>query len=185
MSRISPFYHASSIQSPLIIAQGSNDPRVKKAESDQIYTALQDKGLEVEYYLYTDEGHGFARPPNRLDFCSRVDQFLAKHLQGRAEPPLQFEGTSVVAMHELESLDDFGSMGNTIEQGKGNIAAAAVGAGVAAAAVGAGVVTAGKQGGFKGLLHNKVGLAVGIPVAVVAGCAALVVAVLRGLSPRK
>ncbi|KAK9817826.1 hypothetical protein WJX72_002773 [[Myrmecia] bisecta] len=83
--RISPLYHIDNIKVPLIIAQGANDPRVKKAEADQIFEAMKAKDLPVEYYLYTDEGHGFARPPNRLDFTSRVDQFLAKHLGGRCQ----------------------------------------------------------------------------------------------------
>eukprot|EP00884_Botryococcus_braunii_P002106 jgi/Botrbrau1/11897/Bobra.0171s0008.1 len=99
--RISPLYHADKIQVPLVIGQGANDPRVKKAESDQIYEAMKAKGLDVEYYLYEDEGHGFARPPNRLDFFSRVDQFLAKHLGGRCEPPLTLEGSSVKIMHDV------------------------------------------------------------------------------------
>lgn len=129
-----------------------------------------------------DEGHGFARPPNRLDFCSRVDQFLVKYLQGRAEPPLQLEGTSVVAMHELKSLEDYQS---AADRGSGKTAAAAVGAGVAAAAVGAGAVVAGKKGVLGGVVSKRVGLAVGIPAAVLLGGAACVVAVLRGLSPRK
>ena len=64
------------------------------------YLALQAKGLSAEYYLYKDEGHGFARPPNKLDFYSRVEQFLAKHLGGRAEPLMKVENTSVVVMHE-------------------------------------------------------------------------------------
>lgn len=61
---------------------------------------LQAKGLSAEYYLYKDEGHGFARPPNKFDFYSRVEQFLSKHLGGRAEPLMQVEGSSVVVMHE-------------------------------------------------------------------------------------
>ena len=60
----------------------------------------QAKGLSAEYYLYKDEGHGFARPPNKFDFYSRVEQFLSKHLGGRAEPLMQVEGSSVVVMHE-------------------------------------------------------------------------------------
>ena len=60
---------------------------------------MQAKGLSAEYYLYKDEGHGFARPPNKFDFYSRVEQFLSKHLGGRAEPLMKVEGSSVV-MHD-------------------------------------------------------------------------------------
>ena len=69
--------------------------RVKQAESDQIYEAMKAKGLPVVYLVYADEGHGFARPPNSLDFYSRVDHFLAKQLGGRCEPLLHMEGSSV------------------------------------------------------------------------------------------
>ncbi|KAL3157431.1 hypothetical protein ABBQ32_011901 [Trebouxia sp. C0010 RCD-2024] len=98
--RISPYYHADKIKVPLLIGQGANDPRVKQAEADQIYNAMKAKGLSAEYYLYKDEGHGFARPPNKFDFYSRVEQFLSKHLGGRAEPLMKVEGSSVVVMHE-------------------------------------------------------------------------------------
>lgn len=98
--RISPFYHADKIKVPLLIGQGANDPRVKQAEADQIFNAMREKGIPAEYYLYKDEGHGFARPPNKFDFYSRVEQFLAKHLGGRAEPLLKVENSSVVVMHE-------------------------------------------------------------------------------------
>ncbi len=83
----SPLFHVDKIKAPLLIGQGANDPRVKQAESDQIVAALRKAGKTVEYLIYTDEGHGFARPENRLHFNARVEAFLAKHLGGRAEPP--------------------------------------------------------------------------------------------------
>lgn len=83
---ISPLFHVDKIKAPLLIGQGQNDPRVKQAEADQIAFSMQEKGIPVEYVLYPDEGHGFARPENRIDFNLRTDQFLAKHLAGgRAE----------------------------------------------------------------------------------------------------
>ncbi len=81
----SPLYKADQIQRPLLIAQGANDPRVKQAESEQIVQALRDRGKEVEYLLFEDEGHGFARPENRLKFYAHAEKFLAKHLGGRVE----------------------------------------------------------------------------------------------------
>ena len=83
--KISPLFHVDNIQAPLLIGQGANDPRVKQAEADQIAFAMQAKDIEVEYVLYPDEGHGFARPPNRIDFNGRTELFLEKHLGGRAE----------------------------------------------------------------------------------------------------
>jgi dipeptidyl aminopeptidase/acylaminoacyl peptidase len=91
---ISPMYHVRNIRAPLLIGQGANDPRVPKRESDQMFAAMKEKGLDVEYILYPDEGHGFVRPDNRLDFYSRIEQFLSKHLGGRAEPLLQLKGST-------------------------------------------------------------------------------------------
>jgi len=69
----------------MIIFQGANDPRVVKAESDQFVDALLARGLDVEYMVYENEGHGFRYPENRLDYMHRVDLFLAKILGGRCE----------------------------------------------------------------------------------------------------
>lgn len=76
----SPLFHVDKIDIPLLIAQGAHDPRVKQAESEQIVQALRAKGKPVEYLLYPDEGHGFAKPANRLDFYAKAEAFLAKHL---------------------------------------------------------------------------------------------------------
>jgi dipeptidyl aminopeptidase/acylaminoacyl peptidase len=92
----SPYFHADKIVRPLLIGQGANDPRVKQSESDQIVTAMREKKLPVEYWVYTDEGHGFARPANRMHFYARVENFLAKHLGGRAEPVDDPAGNSAV-----------------------------------------------------------------------------------------
>ena len=83
----SPLFFAERITRPLLIGQGANDPRVKQAESDQIVETMRKSGKPVEYVVYTDEGHGFARPENRLHFYARAEQFLARYLGGRAEPP--------------------------------------------------------------------------------------------------
>jgi dipeptidyl aminopeptidase/acylaminoacyl peptidase len=80
----SPLSKADAIRIPLLIAQGANDPRVKQAESEQIVAALQKAGIEHDYMLFPDEGHGFAKPENRLRFYAEADRFLAHHLGGRA-----------------------------------------------------------------------------------------------------
>ncbi|MBE8969491.1 S9 family peptidase [Nostocales cyanobacterium LEGE 12452] len=90
----SPFFFADRIQKPLLIGQGANDPRVKQSESDQIVNAMQQAGLPVQYALYTDEGHGFARPENRLHFFAIAEEFLAKYLGGRFEPLADIPGHS-------------------------------------------------------------------------------------------
>ncbi len=82
----SPLFSADDIRAPLLIAQGANDPRVKKAESDQIVEALKKRGIDVPYIVKDNEGHGFANEENRLYFYRAIEQFLAKHLGGREEP---------------------------------------------------------------------------------------------------
>jgi dipeptidyl aminopeptidase/acylaminoacyl peptidase len=81
----SPLFSAGHIRIPMLIAQGANDPRVKQAESEQIVAALKAKGKEVDYMLFPDEGHGFARPENRLKFYAEAEKFLGRHLGGRVE----------------------------------------------------------------------------------------------------
>jgi len=87
----SPLFKADKITKPLMIAQGANDPRVKQAESDQIVEALRKKNIPVEYLVIPDEGHGFARPENRLKFYAAAEEFLSKILGGRKEPPSESE----------------------------------------------------------------------------------------------
>jgi len=81
----SPLSRVDAIARPLLIAQGANDPRVPQAESEQIVAAMKDKGIDHEYLLFPDEGHGFARPENRLRFYAAAERFLARHLGGRFE----------------------------------------------------------------------------------------------------
>jgi dipeptidyl aminopeptidase/acylaminoacyl peptidase len=96
LDSISPLSRVDSIQKPLLIGQGANDPRVKQTESDQIVKAMQSKNIPVTYVLFPDEGHGFARPENNLAFFAITDLFLAEHLGGRSEPiGSDFKGSSV------------------------------------------------------------------------------------------
>jgi dipeptidyl aminopeptidase/acylaminoacyl peptidase len=92
----SPLFRANKIERPLLIAHGANDPRIKQTESDQLVRAAARKGSPVTYVLYADEGHGFARPENRLSFYAISEAFLAQCLGGRAEPiGSAFSGSSV------------------------------------------------------------------------------------------
>jgi dipeptidyl aminopeptidase/acylaminoacyl peptidase len=82
----SPLFKADKVDRPLLIGQGGNDPRVSQKESEQIVEAIEKNKGKVTYVLYPDEGHGFTRPENRIDFNARAEAFLAKCLGGRAEP---------------------------------------------------------------------------------------------------
>jgi dipeptidyl aminopeptidase/acylaminoacyl peptidase len=73
----SPLTFVNKINKPLLIAQGANDPRVKQAESDQMVEAMNKNNIPVVYALYPDEGHGFARPENRMLFYGIAETFLA------------------------------------------------------------------------------------------------------------
>jgi len=85
----SPLFKVDQIKIPILIGQGANDPRVKQAESEQIVEAMKKKGLDYEYILFEDEGHGFAKPENRLKFFAAAEKFLAKHLGGRYEKAVE------------------------------------------------------------------------------------------------
>lgn len=82
LREISPLFHADRITKPVMVLQGVNDPRVIKAESDDIVKAIQDKGGIVEYVLFDDEGHGFTKTANRIKGFNAVLAFLDKHLKG-------------------------------------------------------------------------------------------------------
>jgi dipeptidyl aminopeptidase/acylaminoacyl peptidase len=82
----SPLQLVDKIKKPLLIAQGANDPRVKKLEADQIVAAMKSKNIPVTYVLYPDEGHGFRRPENNKSFNAVQEAFLAAQLGGRFEP---------------------------------------------------------------------------------------------------
>ncbi len=92
--RISPLFHVDQIRAPLMVLQGANDPRVKIAESNQIVAAMRENGLPVTYIVFPDEGHGFARPENSLVANAHIEQFLAEHLGGRAEPMKPIPGST-------------------------------------------------------------------------------------------
>ncbi len=79
----SPLFSAEHIRTPLLVVQGANDPRVNRAEAEQIVIALRDRGFPVEYILAPDEGHGFARPVNNMAMFMAAEKFLATHLGGR------------------------------------------------------------------------------------------------------
>jgi len=80
LKRQSPLFSVERMKAPLLVVQGANDPRVKKAESDQIVAAYRKKGQAVEYLVAVDEGHGFARPDNRLAAMLVLERFLHRHV---------------------------------------------------------------------------------------------------------
>ena len=113
MSR-SPISYVDKIKRPLLIAHGANDPRVKQNESEQIVRAMKERSIPVTYVLYPDEGHGFARPENRLSFYAVAEAFLAKYLGGRYEPIgddfMKSNITVPIGAEEVPDLSD--SLGN-------------------------------------------------------------------------
>jgi dipeptidyl aminopeptidase/acylaminoacyl peptidase len=82
----SPLSRVDAIRIPMLIAQGANDPRVKKEESEQIVAAMTERGIPHRYIVFPDEGHGFRKPENNLAFHAAAEAFLAEHLGGRFEP---------------------------------------------------------------------------------------------------
>ncbi|MBK9795322.1 MAG: alpha/beta fold hydrolase [Holophagaceae bacterium] len=99
LERQSPLNSAAKIKTPLLVVQGANDPRVKKAESEQIVIALRDRGFPVEYICAPDEGHGFQRPVNNMAMMAAAEKFLAKHLQARHQ-----EGGKADVMKRLPEI---------------------------------------------------------------------------------
>lgn len=105
LKKCSPLTYAGRICRPLLIGQGANDPRVKQTESGQIVQAMQEKNIPVTYVLYPDEGHGFARPENRMSFNAVAEAFLSECLGGRFEPiGSDFEGSSIAVPVGVELI---------------------------------------------------------------------------------
>jgi dipeptidyl aminopeptidase/acylaminoacyl peptidase len=101
----SPLNFVERIERPLLIGQGANDPRVKQLESDQIVEAMQERNIPVVYVLFPDEGHGFARPENRMAFNAVTEIFLAEHLGGRHEPiGDDFKGSTIQVPAGLDAM---------------------------------------------------------------------------------
>jgi dipeptidyl aminopeptidase/acylaminoacyl peptidase len=85
LREVSPVFHADQIKAPLLVAQGANDPRVNRNESDQMVAALKARGIDVPYIVKDNEGHGFSNEENRFSFYHAMEEFLAKYLGGRLE----------------------------------------------------------------------------------------------------
>jgi len=101
----SPLTHVDRIQRPLLIAQGENDPRVTKLESDQLAAAMKQRNIPVTYVNYPDEGHGFARPENRTSFYAVAEGFLSNCLGGRYEPVgNDFKGATLQVLEGVEHV---------------------------------------------------------------------------------
>lgn len=92
--KLSPLYHAAEIHVPLLIGHGQFDPRVKLAQSEKIVETIRKNGGKVTFVVYSDEGHGFARPENNLDFDGRTEEFLHGCLGGRFEPWQKVPGST-------------------------------------------------------------------------------------------
>ena len=80
MEKVSPVFHVDKIKCPLFVAQGANDPRVNKAESDQMVEALKKRNIAVTYLVKDNEGHGFSNEENKFEFYSTMEEFLKKHM---------------------------------------------------------------------------------------------------------
>ena len=83
LTEVSPVFHAENIRIPLFVAQGANDVRVNKAESDQIVESVRKAGKDVVYMVKENEGHGFHNEENRFDFYRTLEEFFRKHLGSR------------------------------------------------------------------------------------------------------
>ncbi len=95
----SPLSASAKIKTPVLVVQGARDPRVNRFEAEQIVVALRDNGLQVEYLLAPDEGHGFARPVNNMAMFMAAEKFLAAQLGGRFE-----EGGSPEVIQRLKEI---------------------------------------------------------------------------------
>jgi dipeptidyl aminopeptidase/acylaminoacyl peptidase len=112
----SPLIYAHKIKKPLFIAQGANDPVVNQAESEQIVAALKSKNIPVLYALYENEGHGFARPKNRISFYAMSEYFLAKILHGEKEPISDEELVGTAFLLNQQKISNHNELETSIDE---------------------------------------------------------------------
>lgn len=101
LKQISPLFHADKVTKPLIVLQGSKDPRVLQVESDEIVAEVKKNGVPVEYVLFEDEGHGFVKKENQIEAYSRVLKFLDMYLK-QENKPLDGESSTTEVKPETE-----------------------------------------------------------------------------------
>ena len=94
LREISPLFHTDKVTKPLIVLQGSKDPRVLQVESDEIVAGVRQNGVPVEYVLFEDEGHGFVKKENQIEAYSKVLEFLDTYLKGDQGTPVE-DGESI------------------------------------------------------------------------------------------
>jgi dipeptidyl aminopeptidase/acylaminoacyl peptidase len=94
LREISPLFHTDKVTKPLIVLQGSKDPRVLQVESDEIVAGVRKNGVPVEYVLFEDEGHGFVKKENQIKAYSEALKFLDIHLKGDKGTPIE-DGNSM------------------------------------------------------------------------------------------
>jgi len=181
LDRQSPLLSANKIKTPLMVVQGANDPRVNKAEADQIVVALRDRSYPVQYILADDEGHGFQRPVNNMALFAASEKFFAKYLGGRYQDTMTPEVSKRLGeitvdpkTVSLAKVVDASAAANTNIGGKWSLVADAGGqqlpiavefnqtgatfTGGTAAEIGNGTIESGKITGntFTALLHADV-----------------------------
>jgi dipeptidyl aminopeptidase/acylaminoacyl peptidase len=115
---ISPLTHVKYINKPLLIGQGANDPRVKISESNQIVAAMNKRGLPVTYVVFPDEGHGFHNPTNNMAFNAIIEEFLAAHLGGKAEPVGDDVTNSTAQLRDKGGLSLAGAKTHVVTKGE-------------------------------------------------------------------
>ncbi len=87
LKNISPLYNTDKIKTPLLVLQGTNDPRVLPVESDEIVAGAKKNGVPVEYVKFPDEGHGFVKKENQMKAAEETLKFLDKYLKGTWQKP--------------------------------------------------------------------------------------------------
>jgi dipeptidyl aminopeptidase/acylaminoacyl peptidase len=78
----SPLKQAARVQRPLLMAYGANDYRVPIKHGQEFRDAVTRTNKNVEWVVYPDEGHGWRELKTNVDFWTRVERFLARHLGG-------------------------------------------------------------------------------------------------------
>jgi dipeptidyl aminopeptidase/acylaminoacyl peptidase len=80
LAATSPMKLATRIRNPLLIGHGRVDRRVPIEHGKRLYDAVKPHNANVEWVEYDQEGHGWSLPETEVDWWTRVEAFLAKHI---------------------------------------------------------------------------------------------------------
>ncbi len=88
----SPVHHIQNLNTPLLMAFGTEDGAVDFHQGVEFYNAARRTGKDFVLLVYEGEGHSLRRTPNRVDLHRRILEWMDHYLKGDPAPAWITEG---------------------------------------------------------------------------------------------